>query len=279
MPTLRAACAVVSPPRKPCDDDPATLSYYRDLVEPFGAQVSPDLLRAAPNVGHRDLVDRLVTGDGVAGGPPDLVIVAQALPDVTPFTAIAPYLNHLLGGEGTNFGIHQQGLAAPFTALRVISAFERAGRSSRAVLAVLDQTTLPTRFPPVHDNDLVDSGAVLVLERDGGLRVTEVETVPAGRPASARITELAAGDPDGTLVVTGPWFGTAELPGVPHHRRAERGTYCTGVWLELAEHWRSWQQEYRTVVLCERDPRSGDSHLAVLRAGDRPAGARAGEDR
>ncbi|MDH6134306.1 hypothetical protein P3T37_003708 [Kitasatospora sp. MAA4] len=268
MPSLRAAGAVVSPPRKPHDDDPATLSYYRDLVVPFGLEVEPDLLRAAPHVDHRDLVDRLVAAEGVADRTPDLVIVAQALPDVTPFTAIAPYLDRRLGGRATNFGIHQQGLAAPFTALRVIAAFERAGRTRISALAVLEQTTLPTRFPLVHDNELVDSGVLLVFGRDGGPRVSGIEAVRAGRPVRPRIAALAGGDPDGTLMVTGPWFDAAQLPAVPHHHRTAHGTYCTSVWLALAEHWRSWQQEYRTVLLCDTDPRSGDRHLAVLQVGD-----------
>ncbi|WP_035794613.1 hypothetical protein [Kitasatospora mediocidica] len=269
MPSLRAAGAVLAPPGKPHDPDPATLSYYRDLVEPFGLEVAQDLLSAAPHVDHRDLLDRLVAADGVADSTPDLVIVAQALPDVTPFTAIAPYLDRLLGGRATNFGIHQQGLAAPFTALRVIAAFERAGRTRTSVLAVLEQTTLPTRFPLVHDNELVDSGVILVFGRDGGPRVTAVEAVRAGRPLRPRIAELVGEDPDGTLVVTGPWCDAVQLPAVPHHQRTSPGTYCTSVWLALAEHWQAWQREYRTVLLCDTDPRSGDRHLAVLQVGDR----------
>ncbi|MEU0051464.1 hypothetical protein ABZ299_02390 [Streptomyces sp. NPDC006184] len=281
MPSLRAACAVVCPPRRPYDDDPSLLSYYRDLVEPFGLEVEEDLLRAGPNVGHRELVDRLVTAGDIGDSAPDLVIVTQALPDVTPFTAISPYLDRLLGGRATNFGIHQQGLAAPFTALRIISAFQRAGRSLDAVLAVLEQTTLPTRFPLVHDNHLVDSGVMLRFGRDGGPRVTGVEAVPATEPVAARIGAVADKEPDGTLVVAGPWLDVATLDGVRHHYQAGQGTYCTSVWLALARHWRSWQRKYPTVVLCDTDPRSGDSHLAVLRSDGHGAlpGAAGGEGR
>src|SRR6266566_6641940 len=163
MPNLRAAHAVVSPPRKPYAEDPAVLAFYRDLLRPFGREVDEELLRAAPQVDHCELVDRLVTKTDLGGVVPDLVIIAQALPDVTPFVAIGPYLDRQLGGRATNFGIHQQGLAAPFTALRAVCAFHRSGRSRLAVVAVLEQTTLPTRFPLVHDNELVDSGVLLVF--------------------------------------------------------------------------------------------------------------------
>lgn len=266
MPTLRSACAVVSPPGRPYAEDPATLSYYRDLVEPFGAVVEEDLLRQAPQVSHCDLIDLLVSAPGVGDSAPDLVIVAQALPDLTPFTAIGPYLDRKLGGGATNFGIHQQGLAAPYTALRVISAFQRAGRSRTALLAVLEQTTLPSRFGLVHDHGLIDSGVMLVLDSSDGPQVTDVQTVPAHVPAVDRIRALLAEDPQGTLVVTGPWFDRSGLDGTPHHHPVEPGSYCTGVWLPLALNWRAWTKAHSTVVLCDTDPRSGESHLAVLRS-------------
>lgn len=272
MPALRAVHGVVAPPRKPHDEDPSTLSYYRDLVEPFGLEVDEALLRDGPHVGHRDLVDRLVEAGGFRGSEPDLVIVAQALPDVTPFTAIAPYLDRRLGGTSLNFGIHQQGLAAPFTALRIISAYQRAGRGRAAVLAILEQTTLPTRFPLVHDNQLVDSGVLLALGTEGGPRVTAVESVAATGSAAGRLGELAAEDPDGTLIVTGPWFERRALDENARTFRVNPGTYCTSVWLALARHWRAWQEEYTTVVLCDTDPRSGETLIAVFRPEAHPDG-------
>lgn len=271
MPTLRAARAVAAPPPNTYEHDPSILAYYRDLVEPFGASVEDELLRAGPNVSHRDLVDRLVADAAADGVNPDLLIVAQALPDITPFTAIAPYLDRCLGGRSTNFGIHNQGLAAPFTALRVISAFQRAGRSREAVLAVLEQTTLPTRFPLVHDNQLADSGVLLVFGTDGGPRVTSIESFPPHAPPVPRLAELAVKDPDRTLVVTGPWWAHGEVAAAVHRHQAGPGTYCTGVWLELARHWCSWQRDHGTVLLCDTDPLSGESHLAVLRSDSGPA--------
>lgn len=276
MPTLLAASAVVSPPRRPFDDSPATLSYYRDLVGPFGLDVDEALLREAPHVRHQDLVELLAGADGIRDFEPDLVVVAHALPDVTPFTAVAPHLDHLLGGGSVNFGIHQQGLAAPFTALRAVSAFQRGRRSERAVLAVLEQTTLPTRFPLAHDHGLVDSGVVLALGTDGGPRLTGVETVAAARGPAGRLRELTAADPAGTLLVAGARVDRAALDeagtAVFH---AAPDTYCTGVWLALARNWHTWRADHSTVVLCDTEPRTGDTHIAVLRA---DAGPAAGEE-
>ncbi|MCZ0207496.1 hypothetical protein [Streptomyces achromogenes] len=276
MPALLAACGVVAPPRRSPEPTLSNLSYYRDLVEPFGLEVDETLLRSAPHVSHRDLVDRLVAAPHVRDSEPDLVIVAHALPDITPFTAMSPYLDRLLGGRAVNFGIHQQGLAAPFTALRAVSAFQRAGRSQRAVLAVLEQTTLPTPFPLVHDNHLVDSGVLLVLGTGGGPRIARVESVAATESAAARLGELTAKDPDGTLLVTGPWLDRDPLRQDIPAFHCNPGTYCTSVWLALARHWTDWRERYGTVLLCDTDPLSGGTHIAVLHS-DRASGAAQGE--
>ena len=258
--SLRAAHAVVSPPGREYVADPEILQFYRDLLLPFGREVDEQVLRTAPQVDHCQLVDELVAQTDL-GAAPALVILAQALPDVVPFVAIGPYLDRQLGGKATTFGIHHQGLAAPFTALRAVSASQRSGRRELAVVAVLEQTTLPTRVPLVHDNNLVDSGVLLVFGPGGGLQVDEVAPVPADR-----IGDLVAKDPDGTLLVTGPW--ASEVAEAPHHHRVGAGSYCTSVWLELSRNWTSWQRDYATILLCDTDPRTGDTQLAAFRSED-----------
>ncbi|MFJ1861947.1 hypothetical protein ACIOHA_32160 [Streptomyces anulatus] len=151
-------------------------------------------LRDGRNVFHKDLVDQLVGSEDIDGAA-DLVVVTYALPDVHPFTAVASHLNMLLGGGAQSFSISEQGLAAPFTALRIIAAFQRGGRSERAVL---EQTTLP-----------------------------RVEA---------------------------------------YSHRVAPGSYCTSVWLDLAQHWQKWRRDHRRVVLRDIDPLSGRGHLALLTA-------------
>jgi hypothetical protein len=47
---------------------------------------------------------------------------------------------------------------------------------------------------------------------------------------------------------------------------ADPGGACTGVWLELARHWREWADSYPVVALVDHDARTGRGFLAVLRA-------------
>jgi hypothetical protein len=270
MPSIRGISAVVSPPSKAYVHDPWLLSYYRDLVEPFGATVDEDLLRSGPNVSHLDLVTHLLEGTDVAEAVsrcrPGLVVLAYALPDVHPFTAVAPHLNTLFGGEATSFGISQQGLAGPFTALRIVAAFQRSGRCREAVVAVLEQTTLPTAHALLRKGPLVDSGVLLLLDTEdsGGPALSAVEAWESREGLVERLGELAAPVDSKTLLVLGPWVDRTGLDSDIPRYDIPAGTYCTSVWLALARHWRSWQRTYDVVALCDTDPLTGTSHLAVM---------------
>ncbi|MEU2428949.1 MULTISPECIES: hypothetical protein [unclassified Streptomyces] len=266
---VRAAAGVRSPRGRAPGDAPAALDYYRDLLTPFGEKPDEELLGRGAHVHHRDLADLLVADDGVGRSRPELLIVTHALPDVVPFTAVAPYLTDRLGGRATNFAIGQQGLAAPFTALRIASAYHGAGRAAEVVLAVLEQTTLPTAFPLVQETPLVDSAAALVLgaATEGGLRFVRARS--AGSAAAALDEGTLGRDlgEDGTLLVLGPWV-TEDIPQRGAVHRAAPGSYCTSLWLELADHWQEWQRAHRRIVLCDTDPRSGRSHVALFANGE-----------
>jgi hypothetical protein len=262
MPFLDAASVVVAPEPKPYQEDPAALTFYRDLVEPFGVQLDEEVLRSGTQITHRDLLDHLLQEDICQSGA-DLIVLAHALPDVLPFAVNASHVNLMFGNRAESFGVSEQGLAAPFTALRIVSAYERAGRAERAVITVLETTTLPAPDPLVQDGKLVDSGVLLVFGGAGGLRVDAVETHASAETLSRRLREL---DGKGTLVVTGPDGPGAVLDAKVHE--SAPGSYCTTVWIELARHWRTWQHEHETIVLSDVDARTGLGHLAVLRASD-----------
>jgi hypothetical protein len=256
---LTAAASLRAPVSTEAFDEDLAVSFFRDLLGPFGAKPDEERLRAGTHIQHRQMAETLIAADGIRDSRPQLVVVAHALPDLVPFTAIAPMLTERLHGSATCFAISEQGLAAPFTALRVAAAYRRSARADEVLLAVLEQTTVPLPFPLVDDHSLIDSGVLLTLGTNGaGLTLDR-----AGYSAS--VADALAGHPadDRTLVVLGAWPGDPVPDGYPVHR-AERGSYCTGVWLELAENWQQWQQQYRTVVLCDTDPRDGRTCSAVF---------------
>lgn len=263
--TLTASSFVVSPQGHAFHDDPDIIGFYRDLAEPFGSTVDEQRLRKGRNVFHKELVEHLMHDEDLSDATADLVVVTHALPDVHPFTAVASHLNMMLGGGAVSFSISEQGLAAPFTALRIISAYQRAGRSRRAALAVLEQTTLPTPHPLVDAGDLIDSGVLLLLDGGEGLEAVAVESYDDAEATVYRLRELANDELD-TLLVTGPWVSMVDFDGAADVHSVAPGSYCTSVWLDLARHWKQWQHSYRRVVLCDVDPLSGRGNVAILRA-------------
>jgi hypothetical protein len=258
--TLRAAGAVLDPPRSDNPPTESDVDFQRDLVAPFGVKVDEDRFRHGAQVSHRELTDRLLDADDIARSRPQLVIVTHALPDVVPFTAVAPYLARKLDCDPLCFSVAQQGLAAPFTALRIAAAYHRSGRCAEAVITTLEQTTLPVALPLVDDTPLVDSAVAVVLGPGTGPRLTGTAS---GRSAADLIRDRARRD---DLVVLGPWVDDAGLGACTTYRVAP-GSYCTSVWLALAAHWRAWQDAHPAILLCDTDPRTGRSHVAVFETG------------
>ncbi|MFW5418670.1 hypothetical protein J0910_18825 [Nocardiopsis sp. CNT-189] len=264
MPSLTSACAVVSPEGETAPGIDELTDFYRDLAAPFGTAVDAERVRAGTRVSHRDLADRLASARD-PHPPPGLIVLTHALPDLHPFTAVAPRLDALLGGGATAFGISQQGVSGPFTALRLVDRFQRSGRCTTAAVAVLEQSTMPSPHPHAPAGGLVDSGVLLEFGAGGGPVLGAVEEfAPSERPGP-RLAALAAESPEGTLLVLGPGVDDGGS-GTADRVRARADTHCTGIWLALAENLSAWAEEYRTVLLCDRDPGSGHGHLAVFRS-------------
>jgi hypothetical protein len=273
---LHTGSTVVNPPPRQQPQIGGLLEYHRDLLNEFGEPVDSQALESGRNVAHVDLVDPLLDDQRVRAARPGLVLLAYALPDVHPFTTTAAYVNWRLGNQAASFAVSEQGLAAPFSALRFASAYGATGQHRSVVLAVLEQTTLPNRDPLVADNHLVDSGALLVFDVEatpgagGPPRQLAVDQVRSQDPPEAcghRLEHAAGGRPGATLLVDGPWAGheTPRGDGV-ELQRTPPGTYCTSMWLALAEHHAEWAERYETVILHDTDPRSGSCASAVLRS-------------
>ncbi|MET9557252.1 hypothetical protein [Streptomyces sp. NPDC006645] len=265
MLSLRTATAVASPPARPHVWDPRQLAYLRDLHRRYEIDIDADALTAddltADGVTHTDLLDLLHAQLGVTAPPADLIICAHALPDRVPSVQPASYLNALYGNRANSFAVSGQGLASPFTALRIAAAYTRSQPGLTVAVAVLEQTTLPVRLPLVQERGLTDSGVLLVLKDGGDLSLRTL--LPADSTAHVRqwLDTIAAQPGSRRLLVT----GATAVPGRTHGydvHRARRDAYCTAVWAELAAHRRDWRDRYDHIVLVDTDPETGESSLA-----------------
>ncbi|MCE7003215.1 hypothetical protein LWC34_10280 [Kibdelosporangium philippinense] len=230
--------------RNPSPFDAELIEYYADLLGQFGHTLDLAQLASGRSIGYPELASAVVADLGI--DEPDLILLAYAIPDLHPLKTVATYVNHLFGDQACSMALSEQGLQAPYTALRMADAYQ----CDQALILVLEQTTLPYRDPLVHDTPLSDTAVALVFERADG----DFQRPWSGTPAELTAMIDQCSD---TLVVAGPWVCTDR--GFDLHRCGP-GTYCTSVWLALAENYQRWQGEYRHVLLCDVDPRTGDAH-------------------
>ncbi|MCX5393997.1 hypothetical protein [Streptomyces sp. NBC_00094] len=260
MLSLQTAAAVAAPPARQHEWDPRQLAYYRDLYRQYDIDIDTDDL-TADGVTHTDLLDLLHSRLSDTAPPVDLIICAQALPDRVSSVQPASYLNALYGNRANSFAVAGQGLASPFTALRIAEAYTHSHPGLTVAVAILEQTTLPVRLRLVRERELTDSGVLLVLKDGGDLSLRTL--LPADRAAHVRqrLDAIARLPGRRRLLVT----GATAVPGRSHGydvHRARRDAYCTAVWAELAAHRRDWHDRYDHIVLLDTDPQTGESSLA-----------------
>jgi hypothetical protein len=260
---LRTGAAVVRRERSPYGLDEEILEFYRDLLRPYGDEVDEDRARKGRNTAFVDLAERAVRTAPAPGGPPDLLVLAYALPDLHPLKTVSSHLNHRFGDESRSFAVSEQGVLAPFTALRIADAYHRSGRCRSVALFVLEQTTFPYAHPFVDARDLVDSGVYLRFDVDGRWRVAGLH---ATDDLPALLGTLAGPD---TLLVAGPAADLECAASVDCHRASEE-SHCTSVWRALADHHADWATRYRTLLLCDTDTAQGRSQVAVLSRTEEP---------
>lgn len=239
---------------------------YRDHVESvYGALPDFSWLEDGAAVSYHDMarvIARELAEDLV---DVDLVITVDGSPDCRHQSFPSCLLADLMPGDPMLLGISEQGVAGPFTALRV--AYDRLadGSSRRALVLVMEQTTLPPDDRAVRPAR--DVAVALLLGPDGAIPLERPVVTVDGRGASdGRRTagaperaEDGAYGPDGVYdpradgVVAGAGL-TRPLRGTVL-ARAEPGHPCAGVWLALAGLLeRTDGRPEGRVLLADRDP-------------------------
>ncbi|WP_381790519.1 hypothetical protein [Streptomyces niveus] len=215
---------------------------FRDHVESvYGALPDFSWLEDGTAVSYHDMT-RVIAGELAAElADIDLVITVDGSPDCRHQSFPSCLLSDLMPGDPMLLGISEQGVAGPFTALRV--AYDRLadGSSRRALVLVMEQSTLPPDDRAVRPAR--DVAVALLLGPDGVIPLERpVVTVDGRGAADGRRTagtpepaDDGSGGPyapraDGVVAgagLTGPLRDTVLA-------RAEPGHPCAGVWLALA---------------------------------------------
>jgi hypothetical protein len=237
------------------------VNYFEDLTGQFGKPFREQYFRdAAPN-SFTDMVADLLPVVVHPGEAFDLALIAHSTPDSRP-TRPACYLSHALAGNTLSFALSEQGVTAPFTALRITGEYAREAAFRRAMVVLLDQSFLwngaEARMPEGTRMPGRDSAVVLVLAPDGALGAMSVRSfadVAAGdvrRLAVEQLRGLAASQAPMTTIA-----GVGVDPELARDlpvRWAPEDLPCTGVWSEFADNLQLWTATGQRVVLIDYDP-------------------------
>jgi len=239
-------------------DDEFSQRHFADLTKGYGVAVRPEVLVAGTTFTAmaQDLVAELDLGDDLV----DLAMVAHSTPDLDCRLSAATYLSEELTNGPLVFALSDSGTCAPFTALELAGDYARRHGYHRALVLVLDQSTLPYEIDGTAPAG--NAGVAILLEDNGSLSVGhEIGVRSADLPGAvdAALGSLLGPDSAATVVV-----GAGIDPELVRHSGpvlvAEPGYPCTAAWSLLAAH----GVDADPVVLIDHDPSTGDLGYCVV---------------
>jgi hypothetical protein len=237
------------------------VNYFADLAGQFEKPFHEEYFTGAAPNSFTDMVTDILPAAAHPGEAFDLALIAHSTPDSRP-TRPACYLSDVLAGNPLSFALSEQGVTAPFTAIRITGEYARDAAFRQAMVIFLDQSFLwngaEARLPEGTRMPGRDSAVVLVLASDGafgGMSVRNFADVAAGevrRLAADQLRELAASR---TPMTTVAGIGVdPELAKEVPIRWAPGDLPCTGVWSVLADGLAQWTVTGQRVVLVDYDP-------------------------
>lgn len=253
--------------------DPALRAYLADMLRPYGLDLAQDRLTEGQSYG--EMAGALLARELGAQDPVDLLVFAFAVSDVAPWRATACYLSHLCPGQPFAFAVCDQGVIAPFTALRLIREYAGAGGCKRALLVVAEQAAMPYRQAAPAATPARHAVVALRWEqgddsgRSGPGRLERVRVHAGITPSQAfgLVCDAVADLPGMLTTVVGTGLaGDAVAAGLPGRVIiAPPEQPSTGVWWEVAAGLAGM------VLLADYDPGLGHLGLAVIDTpGERP---------
>jgi 4-hydroxymandelate oxidase len=253
-------------------------AYLSDMVGPYRLALREDLLDSGAGHSYGEMAEPLIEAILPTGSPVDLLVLAYGIHDVRLGRATATYLGSRCPGDPLSFAVCDQGVAAAFTALRLIGAYAGTGACRRALLIVVEQAALHYELAapaPVPERNA--AVAVLFEEsaRPDALTVRQHAAVPpdqVGALLQADVAELSGGRPDVTVILgdglASDWTSGSTMDEL---LRAPTGQPYTGVWWELSAGLAGWQARDRLALLAEYDAALGYLCTATMRLDERSA--------
>jgi hypothetical protein len=263
--------------------DPAYQAYLTDMVRPYGLSVHSGALSEGRGQSYGDMAEPLLGQVAPPDQPVDLLVMAFAVPDVTPWRCTASHLSHRCPGRPMAFAVCDSGTTAAFTGLRLIRAQAVGTDCLRALLIVVEQAAIHHELPVPAATPARHAAVALRCDQGGSHVVNSVRLrAGVGGPQlgsllAAGLAELSTGH-DVVTVIAGTALadevGRAALPAA-EVVIAPAGQPCTGVWWELAGRLDGGAAPGGRVLVADYDPLPGSLCLAAIDvAGPSPASPR-----
>ena len=252
--------------------------YMQDMLRAHGLDPSPDA-RDRTGWSYSEMATALIERAVPAQESVDLLVLAYAIPDINPGRNMAALLSERCPGKPLAFGLTDQGVAAPFTALRLIREYARTTGLRRALLLVVEQAALPYRASDRTAMPAGHTGVALLIgevphepNAAPSLRLGQIVTRVEVREDALdhEIKTLCAEHSESTVILgsalsnrLGQAGGMASA-GAGRVRVARAGRPLTGLWWELVGELDARDGSPRSVTLCDYDPVQGCFCVAVL---------------
>ncbi|WP_433331294.1 hypothetical protein [Spirillospora sp. CA-294931] len=214
--------------------EPGLARMQADLARPYSLDFVAELFEHGVRNTFTEMTEELLA-ELLPMDPPDLVLVANTVPDADPRRSPSCYLAEAVPGDPLSFNLSDQGVAAGFTALRLVAEYGRADAFGRALVVLLDQRTFlydttGADHVPLHDSVV---GLVFGPEGDAGEPVTRQLTEVAPEAVGEALAALLAGPP--ATVIAGPGIDPGALGPGHDVRPVPEGRPCTGPWSALGD--------------------------------------------
>ncbi|MEO3794986.1 hypothetical protein ABGB14_32650 [Nonomuraea sp. B10E15] len=233
-------------------------SYVQDVTGLYGLPPRPGYLSTRLN-SYAEMAAAVVPELGPLPVPVDVFALATAVPDTDLIRSPTSLLADLLPGEPFPLGVTDQGVVAPFTALKILRTYG----APACVLMVMDQRSLPYDVAGTEEVvPLRDCAAGLVFTGGGelaeGFEVRQWTEIPPGRVAGLLAAELGGR----TALVAGRGLAATLPTEFEDIRVAPTGLPCTGVWVALAAALPGWRR--RRVAVADYDRTMGNLSICTL---------------
>lgn len=144
------------------------IQFQTDLADMYGLKVDESLLNSGLNNSFSfmgaSLIDHLLkTGNKI--DDVDLVVLVYCIPDINPSISTVNYLIEKYNLNAKGFAVSAVDTYAPFAAVKIIKELFFTKKCKKALLLMLDQSTLSYYAPGVKD--IEDTAIACLFEKNG----------------------------------------------------------------------------------------------------------------